>query len=167
MLAVAEAEDAFLGAALLFVAAGAPERRVEAIFVERLLQSFRLPHVGVERAMIKRIDCLPFGFRVLVDEKLGSSFAADLVAKRVHVPELPRRVDMKQRKGQRARKERLLREVKHHRRILADRVKHHGPVGLRDGLAQDVDALGFEPIEMRECPHRSYQFPASGLRRAP
>ena len=44
-------------------------------------------------------------------------------------------------------------KVQHHRRILADRIEHHGLVGLRDRLAKDVDAFGLEPIEMREYAH--------------
>src|SRR3954470_4861319 len=45
--AVAEAVDALLGPALLLVAAGSAERRVEMVVVERLLQRRRLHDVGV------------------------------------------------------------------------------------------------------------------------
>ena len=47
----------------------------------------------------------------------------------------------------------FLRQVQHHRRILADRIEHHRPRRLGDGLAQDVDALGLEPVEMRQDSH--------------
>ena len=35
-----------------------------------------------------------------------------------------------------------------HRAVLADRVEHHRPLALGDGLAQDVDALGLEPLQV-------------------
>ena len=34
--------------------------------------------------------------------------------------------------------------------ILADRIEHHRALGLGDHLAHDVDALGLEPLEMRQ-----------------
>ena len=150
MVLVAEAEHALLGAALLLVAPSAAEGGVEAMHVERLLQPFGLPHVGVDRAVVEGIDALLLGFGVLVDDELDRRVRPDLVAQRVHVPELPGRVDMEQREGQRAREERLLGKMQHHRRILADRIEHHRAIGLGDRLAQDVNALGLEPIEMRE-----------------
>src|SRR6476469_4786396 len=54
VIAVAEAEHALLRAALFLVAPGAAERGVEAVLVERLLQPFGLPHVGVQRPVIER-----------------------------------------------------------------------------------------------------------------
>src|SRR3546814_19408200 len=56
MVGRAKGEDALLGAALLLVAPSAAERRVETIFVKRLLQPFRLHPVGVQRAMIEGVD---------------------------------------------------------------------------------------------------------------
>ncbi len=40
--------------------------------------------------------------------------------------------------------------MQHHRRILADRIEHHRPLAFGDDLAQDVNALRLEPIEMAE-----------------
>ena len=95
-----------------------------------------------------------FGFGVLVDDELDRRVRRDLVAQRIHVAELPRRIDVQQRERQRAGEERLLRQVQHHRRILADRIEHHRLVGLGDRLAQDVDALGLEPVEMGQSGRR-------------
>ena len=75
----------------------------------------------------------------------------DPVAKRVHVAELPGRVDMEQREGRRRREEGLAGEVEHHRAVLADRIEHHRPLGLGDDLAHDVDALRLELLEMGEA----------------
>ena len=49
---------------------------------------------------------------------LIAGLGGDLVAQRVHVPELPGRIDVEQRERQRPREERLLRKVQHHRASL-------------------------------------------------
>ena len=59
--------------------------------------------------------------------------------------------------GGRAGIERLQRQVQHHRAVLADRVEHHRPLALGDDLAHDVDALGFEPLQVRQA-HSSTSF---------
>src|SRR4051812_17912519 len=74
---VAEAEDALLGPALLLVPAGAAERRVEPVFVERLLQPLGLPHVGVQRPVDERIDAAALSLRVLVDHQLDRRVGRD------------------------------------------------------------------------------------------
>ena len=124
MAAVAEAEHALLGAAFLLVAPGAAERGVEAVLVERLLEPFGLPQVGVQRAVVERVDPLRLGVRVLVDDELDARLGGDRVAQRVHVPELPAGVDVEQRERQRRREEGLLRQMQQHRRILAHRIEH-------------------------------------------
>src|SRR2546429_390521 len=40
--------------------------------------------------------------------------------------------------------------MQHHRAVLAGGIEHHRPLTPRDYLAQDVDALGLEPLEMAE-----------------
>src|SRR3546814_1996050 len=52
MLLVTEAEDAFLGAGFLLVAARTADGRIEAPLVERLLQRLGLHHVGVYRGTV-------------------------------------------------------------------------------------------------------------------
>ena len=42
----------------------------------------------------------------------------------------------------------LPRQVQHHRGILADRIEHHRIAALGGDFADDVDALGFEPLEV-------------------
>src|SRR4029450_1352106 len=57
MLRRAKREDAFLGPALLLVAPGAAESRVEMIFVQGLAKRLRFHHVGVHlRAVRERVD---------------------------------------------------------------------------------------------------------------
>src|SRR3546814_13578765 len=52
MLLVTEAEDAFLGAGFLLVAARTADGRIGAPLVERLLQRLGLHHVGVYRGTV-------------------------------------------------------------------------------------------------------------------
>mgnify|MGYP003349138318 CR=1 FL=1 len=86
-------------------------------------------------------------------QQLDSGFGGDAVAELVHLTELPRGVDVQQRERQRRWEERLLREAKHDRTVLAERVEHHRPLRLGDGLAEDVDALGLESLEMSQPRH--------------
>ena len=150
----AEREDALLGAGLLLVAARAAEGRVEAVLVQRLLQALRLPDVGMDRgAMREGIDAHRQRLGIDVDDQVEAELLGHLAAKLDHFAELPRRVDVEQREGRLRRMERLHGEVQHHRAVLADRVEHHRPLALGDGLAHDVDALGFEPLQVRQCLH--------------
>src|SRR3546814_1273382 len=51
-----ERKHPFLRPALLLIAPRPAERRVETIFIQRLFQPLGLPHVGVQRAVIERIE---------------------------------------------------------------------------------------------------------------
>ncbi len=149
VLGVAEAEDAFLGAALLFVAARAAEGGVEAMVVQRLLQALRLPDVGVQRrAVVEGVDAARLGLGVLPHQQLHPQFGGHALAQRIHVAELPGGVHVQQREGRRRRVEGLLRQAQHHGRILADRIQHHRAFALGHHLAQDVDAFGFQALQV-------------------
>ncbi len=67
-----------------------------------------------------------------------------------HFPELPGRIDMQQRKGWFAGIERLQGQMQHDRRVFADGVQHHRFFKLGGHLADNVDTLGFELLEMRQ-----------------
>ncbi len=78
-------------------------------------------------------------------------FVADVVlAKLDHLAKLPRRVDVHQREGRLGRVERLQRQLDHHGRVLADRVQHDRILELRGHLADDVNALGLQLLQMRQ-----------------
>jgi hypothetical protein len=79
--------------------------------------------------------------------------ARHALAHLVHRAELPRGVHVQQRERRPRRKERLAREMQHDRAVLADRVQHHRPLGLGDRLAQDVDAFGFEALQVVQGGH--------------
>jgi hypothetical protein len=50
--------------------------------------------------VVERVDALRLGFRVCVDDQLDRGIGRHLVAKLVHRPEFPGRVDVKQREWQ-------------------------------------------------------------------
>jgi hypothetical protein len=100
--------------------------------------------------MVEGIDTARDRFGVLVDDQVHAAFTRHTLAHLVHRPELPRRVDVQQREGRLGRVKGLLRQPQHHRRVLADGIEHHRPLALGDNLAEDLDALGFETLQMGE-----------------
>ena len=150
MLGVAEREDALLGARLLLVAARAAEGRVEAVFVERLAQRHRLHDVGVGvGAVVERVDVLRARPSWLVwTSRSKPSLRRHLVAEGDHLAELPGRIDMQERERRLGREERLHRQMQQHRRILAHRIEHHRIGEVRRNLAENVDRLGLQALEV-------------------
>ena len=154
VLGGADGEDALLGPGLLLVAAGATEGEVEAVLVEGLLEPLGLPDVGVHRrAVVERVDAALDGVGVLVDQQVHPDLVGHLVAELVHRLELPRRVDVEQRERRHRRIEGLGGEVQHAGAVLADRVEHHRLLGFRDGLSEDLDALGLQALEVGQSGH--------------
>src|ERR1700689_872545 len=108
MLGGSEREDALLGAALFLVAPRAAKGGIELVFVQGLLERLGLHDVGMYlRAMYERIDAV--GDAVLIDvyQQLQAAISGDAVAKFIHLPEFPGRIDVQQRKRRRCRVESL------------------------------------------------------------
>src|SRR5699024_2032126 len=66
-----------------------------------------------------------------------------------HLPELPGRIDMQEREWRLFRIERLQRQVKHHRAVLADGIQHDRSLTFRSHCADDMDRLSLELIKVR------------------
>ena len=116
VLGITEREHALFGSAALFVAASAAERDVESVLVKRLLERDRLHDVGVNgRAVVERIDPPLDTVLIGMNDEVEAVLASHLCAERDHFLELPRRVDVEERKGWPGRIESLQREVHHHR----------------------------------------------------
>ena len=139
----AERENTLLRAALFLVAAGAAEGRIETIMVERLLEPFGLPHVGMQRAMVERVDAAFLGFGIVPDEQFHTGVFGALFAQLVHFLEFPGCIDMQQREGRRRGIERLLGQVQHHGAVLTYRIEHHRLGRFGGDFAHDVDAFCF------------------------
>ena len=45
-----------LGARFFFIASRPAKGRIELVFIKRLFQPFRLPHIGMQRTMVKRVN---------------------------------------------------------------------------------------------------------------
>jgi hypothetical protein len=78
----------------------------------------------------------------------SSPVSRALVAEGDHLAELPGGVHVQQRDRRPRREKRLDQQVQQYRAVLADRVQHHRIAELGRDLAQDVDAFGFEAIEV-------------------
>ena len=100
--------------------------------------------------MADRADAPGQAVLVGVDDEIEAELLGALIAERDHLLELPRRVDVHQRERQASRCEGLQRQMQEHRRILADRIEHHRVLGLGDRLPHDVNALGFETLQVSQ-----------------
>ena len=148
-VAVADREDTLLRARALLVAASAADGRVEVAGLQRVEQRLGLEQPAAAlRADLERLRAFADGFFVGVDDQPRADGVGHLVAERDHFLELVGRVDVEERKRNRARVERLLREAQHAGRVLADRVEHHRPLELGDHFPKDLDALGLERTQV-------------------
>ena len=100
--------------------------------------------------MIEGIDVLPQPLLIGVHQEFDVITMRDRVTERDHVPEFLRRVDVQQRKRRPPWIECLQGKVKHHRGILADRVKHDRFGKARDRLSHDENGFCFETTKMKK-----------------
>src|SRR6476620_8798808 len=101
-------------------------------------------------AMADRANAQRNPFGIAVDPQLDASFLRTLIAKADHFPKLPAGVDVEQRDRWTGWIEGLQQQVQQDRTVLADRVHHHRISKPGRDLAQDVDALGLETIQVRQ-----------------
>ena len=71
-----------------------------------------------------------------------------VVAELNHFMELIARIDVQQGERDFAGKERLLGQPDHNRRVLADGIQHHRVLKFGGDFANDLNALGFEQVQM-------------------
>ena len=121
------------------------------MLVESVLQRLGLHDVGVLAAAVgERGDAGGAAFLVGVDDEVQLELLGDPVPEGDHVPELPRRVDVQEGERESPGVEGLAGEVQEHGRVLADRIEQHRTLELRSHLADDVDAFGFELLQVGE-----------------
>jgi hypothetical protein len=113
--------------------------------IEGLAQRLRFHDIGVAAVAVgERTGTLRQALPIDVHDQVEAEPLRRSVAKRGHLAELPRRVDVQDGKGQRSGMEGLAREVEEDGGVLADRVEEHRPLQLGGRLAQDEDAFGLE-----------------------
>ena len=149
---VAEGEDALLGAGFFFVAARSAEGCVEAVGAEAVEQGRGFEQSAAALgAELDGIGSVGEGFFVAPDDELEAEFGGVAVAEFEHLAELVAGVDVKEREGNGRGVEGLLREAQHDGGVFADGVEHHRVLELGGDLAEDVDALGLEELNVAQA----------------
>lgn len=121
------------------------------LLLQRLLQALGFHDVGVHRrAMADRADVLRDAVGVDVHAQVHAGLGRTAVAEGDHLAELPARIHMQQRNRRRRWRKRLEQQMQQHRTVLAHRIQHHRGPELGGDFAQDVDAFGLEPVEVRQ-----------------
>src|SRR5665648_1060292 len=94
-----------------------------------------------------------------MDDEIEAELLHRPVAEGDHVVELPGGVHMEQRERRLGRPERFPRQMQQDGGVLTDGIEQHGVTELRRRLAEDMDALGFEELQMRgERGHAAFSF---------
>ena len=97
-----------------------------------------------------------------VDDQLAAEFLGATVAELDHFAKFPGRIDVEQRERQRGRIECLDGEVQQNGAVLADGIEQYRIVRGGEHLAKDVDALGFQALEMGQGHWRTCRRPRTG-----
>ena len=148
---VAEGEDAFLGAALFFVAAGSAKGGVELVLVEGVEQGLGLHQVGVYlRTVGEGAYAGMKGFHVAFDNEVPAVFLGIPVAELKHFLELPLGVDVHQGEGGTTGGKGFFGQTYHDAGVLANAIEHYGIFKLRCHFADNVNGLGFEFLQVAQ-----------------
>jgi hypothetical protein len=132
--------------------------------VQRLLERFGFHHLGMHRrARGDRSNAARHAVLIGMHQQINSETTGGFIAKRNHFAKFPGRIDVEQRERQRRRIECLDREVQQNGAVLADRIHQNRVVGGGDDLAEDMDALGFQALQMRQAPHDARTRRPSGV----
>jgi hypothetical protein len=141
----ARREHALFRPRRLLVAADAGDQAVEAVFCKRKLQAFGLARGRSRRRRQRRIDRVDR--RAGLDLQVELPCLAVMVAERVHLRKLPTGIDMHRGERDPAEK-RLARQPDHHVGILSQRPQQRQLLQPRERLAEDVDALRLQRVEV-------------------
>src|SRR5262249_10614759 len=106
---------------------------------------------------IERIDAPAPAFFVGMNDEIEAEIARGGVAEFDHLAKLPSGIDVQQRKRRLRRIKGLHRQAQQHRRILADRIEEDRRPALGNRLAQDVNGLLLQPLEMMRLAHSKPQ----------
>ena len=116
MVLVAEREHTFFRAAFFFVATRSTECRIKAILVQSGFQRIGFHDLRVLFAVVQGVNVQTRAFFIDVHEKFQAQLLAHkLITEGDHVLELPRRIDMQQRKGRLGRIKRFHGQMQHDR----------------------------------------------------
>jgi hypothetical protein len=148
---VAEREDALLGAGLFFVAAGAADAGVEAVFGDGFQQRHGL--CGIARIGLRIAQAHGAALdRVFdrADDQAFAQFGHALVAEGDDFREVVAGVDVHQREGEFAGTEGLFGDAQQDDRVLAAREQQGRVAAFGRDFAHDVDGFRFQPSRWRD-----------------
>src|SRR3954447_6745915 len=148
---VAEREDALLRACALLVAAGSADRGIELVLLDRVEERRRLQLVarGARGGLVDDAALVDRLLHACDDQALAELLDAP-VAELDHLGEVVTRVDVHDGERELAGPEGFLREAQQHDRVLAAAEEQHRLRELRADLAEDVDRLRLELVEVGE-----------------
>ena len=141
----ARREHALLGARGFFIAADAGDQAVETIFSQRPFESLGLAGGGTCCRRQRRIDRVDR--RAGLDLEIELPLLAEAIAERIHLRKFLAGVDVQGREGHAA-EEGLARQPDHHVGIFPQRPQQRELFQPCERLAQNVDALRLEFVEM-------------------
>ena len=98
--------------------------------------------------MTDRADALRQAIGIAVDAQVHAGLDGTTIPEGDHLAKLPRGIHVQQRDRRARRMEGLEQQVQQHRTVLADRIQQHRVAELGRHLAHDVDAFGFELVEV-------------------
>ena len=151
MEAVAEGVNTLFGAGFLFIATRAAERGIEAVFVQRLLETFGFHDIGMLGAAVnERVNPHRHPFRVFMHQQLAAVGFSGTVTELIHFAEFPAGIDVQQRERQGARIKRFTRQMQHHAGVFTDGVHHHRVREFGGHLTNDMDAFRLQLPQVSE-----------------
>jgi len=95
-----------------------------------------------------RADAARHAIGVGVHAQLDTGLGGTPVAEGDHLAEFPAGIHVQQRDRRARGIKRLQQQVQQHRAVLAHRIQQHRVLELGGDFAKDVQAFGFEPIEV-------------------
>ncbi len=100
--------------------------------------------------MAKGTNTLAHAILIDMHEQLETLFTRLRIAKLNHLPKLPCRINMQKGERRWSGIECLHRQMQHHRRILADRIKHYRVGKTCRDLAKNMDSFRLKALKMRQ-----------------
>ena len=146
---ITQADDALLGASLLLITTPAAEDPVEAPLRDRVEQGPRLERIAGAVAALVQAPVVDPVLHLLDDQSQTQPLDFG-IAIGEHLGEVVPGVDMQHGEGDRRRPEGLDREVEHDDGVLAPAEEQDRAFEFADDLADDVDRLAFQHVELRE-----------------
>jgi hypothetical protein len=144
----------------IFLRRGTAEGRIETVGAKAVEKSLGLEQTAAALGSEADGICsIGEGLFVAPDDQLQTELGGVAIAEFEHLAELVAGVNVQQGEGNWAGVKGFLREAEHHGGVFTDGVEHYRVLKLRGDLAEDVNALSLEELDVikavaRELAHR-------------